>query len=226
MRKLTLYPQPIPTTTRAILYTFHDENDVMSISLQTQEKICKDYISTNDWILETNFSDSCPYANKVMDREGIKELMNYINKNEVKNYCLVLFSPRIFGSCLRSASHFIGILEKKEMNIFTVEDKVSAENGSGLFALQIGISSNIFFHKILNSSYVIFAANIKLNTYKGSFMDEYQLRKILRTCVDDNCVQIRRLSELEKYWEYRAETNVGSEVDKCIRSFYKYLANE
>ena len=70
MRKLTLYPEPVPTTTHAILYTFHDENDVTSISLETQEKICKDYISSHNWVLESEFSDSCSYATEVMNRKG------------------------------------------------------------------------------------------------------------------------------------------------------------
>lgn len=226
MRKLTLYPEEIPTTTRAILYTFHDENDVMSMSLEAQEKVCKEYITSQNWILEREFSDSCPYATKVMDRIGITNLLHFVDYNNFEKYCIVLYSSRVLGSCLRSVGTFIKELEENEMNILTVEDKISAENGSGLFALHVGANTNIFFHKILNEIHLVFAtdtSNIELDTYKGSCMVEDQLRKVLSACVNDNYVQIRCLSDVKNYWEYKAETTISSEIDTCVKLFFEHL---
>lgn len=226
MRKLSLYPIPIPNKSHVILYMFHDENDITSISLETQEQICKEYIASHDWILEMECSDLCSYKISFMDRKGVKDIMRYLNKNKPKNCWLVLYSPRIFGSEVRSAVNFIGELEKKDVNIFIVEDKFSAELGSGLFALQMGIISKSFFNKLLNEVYLIFAtntSNVQLQTYKGSCVDEDQLRKVLSSCVNDNYVQIRCLSNLKNCWGYTVNSVISSEIDTCVKLFLEHV---
>ena len=207
----------------AIVYCFYAEDDFMAVSLQGQENICSNYAISKNWEVEKIFSDTGSIETSILDRNAAKNLLKYIGRNKVKNCILLIHSCRVFGDDRASALEFIHTLSRKNILFLSLEEKLHS-----LFSFEVQLHANNLMYKSIRRVFSLFAENINspirnFDTFKGSFIVIDDLRKLLNKCVTDNYVQIRPSAQMQKLWEYKANINVATETENCIKSFLTHI---
>jgi site-specific DNA recombinase len=75
--------------------TVNQEND--GSGLQSQEHRCREYARSKGYEVEKVFLDSSSGGGDFMDREGMRELLSYIDKNVQKNYVVIFDDLKRFA---------------------------------------------------------------------------------------------------------------------------------
>ena len=222
---LELHVKPMRDVRCAIVYCFHAENDFMAVSLQSQENICRKYAISKNWEIRGSFSDSGSVETTILERNNAKNLLKYIHRNKVNNCVLLIHSCRVFGDNQDSALQFFHTLSQKNVLILSLEEKLYDEIHFG-----VQLHFNKLMYRSIRRVYSLFAENTNsseriFDTFKGSFVIIDDLRNLLNKCVTDNYVQIRPASQMQKLWEYKADTTVAAETENCIKLFLTHINN-
>lgn len=79
-----------------ILYTAHIKNDIFSISIEEQEKRCKDSIEQRGWKIKYHYTDTLVDDIEISKRTGISPLFE--NIQDKRDYVLVINSLSVLGT--------------------------------------------------------------------------------------------------------------------------------
>ena len=210
------------------LYIFHAEDDILSHSVEHQREECRKYIDKNGWNLYKEYVDSCKADVPLYERPGIQQLLSDINGNNIRNHTVVVFSVRVLGLNSIAAYTFMEEMQERRIVIANAEEKSSTETASGVLTLQIGTATNIYMRESLKSVYFFFSRkqirDFSPDEYKGCFKDERELRSLLSQCKEDTYLQIRSPSNMDKYFEYKAASNLHDESENCVELFMKDIS--
>ena len=207
------------------LYIFHGEDDILSHSVDYQRTECMKYIERNGWNLYEEYVDSCKVDVPLYERPGIQQLLSDINNKNIRNHTVVFYSIMVLGLNSIVAYTFIEEMQERRIIIANAEEKSSTTTPCGVLTLQMGTATNIYIRKALEKVYFFFSRKQENdrspNEYKGCFKTEHELRLLLSQCKDDTYLQIMSPSNMHKYFEYKATSNLRDESENCVELFTK-----
>ena len=103
-------------------------------SIETQMDLVSNYCSTNDMVLDKIIIDD-GVSGKTQNRDGIKELMDLVKQNKVKN--VVVLSLSRFGRSFIDNYKSIEIMKKHNTNFISLKENLNLNDSMGMFIFNI-----------------------------------------------------------------------------------------
>lgn len=228
MNKLELGMNSKEPKRDAIVYTCTIENNFLFANFEEQNSECLEYISENNYNLIRQYNEKLIENIDIYERNEFRKMLHDIEKYDIKNSILIIYSYKILVKNILSIATFIESLTERQIHLICLSDNINALSSSGLASLQMWVCIDNYIKSQFDENFVLFSgkndSRCDAHFCKGFFKKngEYLQKLLLTVSKDDEWFHVCSSGNLKILFKYNCKegNTIKNEIEEIMEKIF------